>query len=297
MKVLIAETTAETKGILGRMLQDEGYSCCFVRNGCDIIDRVYHEAPDVIFLPAHLSDACSLKILEKLKSAPSTRDIPVILISMRRGQKTLARGYQLGAYDYISRPYFKEEVIARLRNILYLRRKSKEIEEMMDHDYLTGLYNRNFFTARLNEELSWSACYHEPLSVMMLDIDHFKRINDTHGHRCGDEVLRHLAEILLITARREDITGRYGGEEFIILMSNTGRDAAAALGEELRNAVQGERFFCREERIPVTISIGIATSPGLEELQPDTIIGQADRALYAAKESGRNRVCFFDTLG
>src|SRR5208337_1050485 len=102
-----------------------------------------------------------------------------------------------------------------------------ELEYMMDRDFLTGLYNRNFFMARLIEELSWSMSYNEPLSVMMLDIDYFKGINDTYGHRCGDQILKNLAGVMLSTVRREDIVGRFGGDEFIVLMSNTSSDAAA----------------------------------------------------------------------
>ena len=152
MKVLIADTSDDTKNVLGQILQNQGYECCFIENTDDIIEKVYHEFPDIVFLTIHLNSRHNLKILEKLKSAPSTREIPVILIGTNRMRKTLTRGYQLGSYDYISLPYFKEEVLARLRNIIYVRNKTKELEHMMDRDFLTGLYNRNFFMARLIEE-------------------------------------------------------------------------------------------------------------------------------------------------
>ncbi|MEW6116232.1 MAG: diguanylate cyclase [Nitrospirota bacterium] len=294
MKILIADTAKETKAILGRILEDEGYTYCYVENSCDIINRVYNENPDIIFLSTHLSDHCSLRILEKMKSAPSTREVPVILIGTKRAHKTLAKGYQLGAYDYISMPYFKEEVLARLRNIMYIRTKTKELESMMDRDYLTGLYNRKFFMDRMVEELSWSVNYHEPLSLMMLDIDYFKRINDSYGHRCGDEVLGKLAQVLLSTMRKEDVIGRYGGEEFIVLMSNTDSATATASGERVRKAVMDGKFYCDEsDLIPVTVSIGVTIFNEIMEISPDVLIGQADSALYAAKEGGRNRVCLF----
>ena len=294
MKVFIADSSVETKNILGPMLQNQGYECCFADSGDDIIERVYREFPDVIFLNAHLNAKRSLSILEKLKAAPSTREIPIILIGMNRARKTLTRGYHLGAYDYISKPYFKEEVLARLRNIIYIRSKTKDLEHMMDRDGLTGLYNRSFLMARLIEELSWSTSYNEPLSLILLDIDFFKKINDTYGHRCGDEVLKKSASVMLSAMRREDIVSRFGGDEFIILMSNTTSDTAAELGELLRKAVQDEEFKCEEtEALHVTVSVGITTFSNLCDPSPDMLIGQADNALYAAKKSGRNRVCVY----
>ena len=294
MKVLIADTSAETKKVLGQILQNQGYECCFIESNGDIIEKVYHEFPDIVFLTIHLNARHNLRILEKLKSAPSTREIPVILIGTNRMRKTLARGYQLGSYDYISLPYFKEEVLARLRNIIYVRNKTKELEHMMDRDHLTGLYNRNFFMARLIEELSWSMSYNEPLSLMMLDIDFFKSINDAYGHRCGDQVLKNLAVVMLSTVRREDIVGRFGGDEFIVMMSNTSSDAAAEFGETLLKAVQDKTFGCAEtDMLQITISAGIATFTNMSEPSPDLLIGHSDCALYAAKKGGRNRVCVY----
>ncbi len=291
MKVLIADTSDDTKNVLGKILQNQGYECCFIENTDDIIEKVYHEFPDIVFLTIHLNSRHNLKILEKLKSAPSTREIPVILIGTNRMRKTLTRGYQLGSYDYISLPYFKEEVLARLRNIIYVRNKTKELEHMMDRDFLTGLYNRNFFMARLIEELSWAMSYNEPLSLLMLDIDYFKGINDTYGHRCGDQVLKNLAGVMLSTMRREDILGRFGGDEFIVLMSNTSSDAAAEYGETLRKTIQDKTFYCAEtDVLQITISAGIATFTDVNDPSPDVLIAHADCALYAAKKGGRNRV-------
>ena len=295
MKALIADTSAETKKVLGQILQNQGYECCFIECNDDIIETVYHEFPDIVFLTVHLNARHNLRVLEKLKSAPSTREIPVILIGTNRMRKTLARGYHLGSYDYISLPYFKEEVLARIRNIIYVRNKTKELEYMMDRDYLTGIYNRNFFMARLIEELSWSMSYNEPLSLMMLDIDFFKSINDTYGHRCGDQVLKNSAGVILSAVRREDIVGRFGGDEFIVMMSNTSSDAAAEFGETLRKAVQGKTFDCAEtDMLQITISAGITTFTNMSDPSPDVLIGHADCALYAAKKGGRNRVCVYE---
>jgi diguanylate cyclase (GGDEF)-like protein len=292
MKVLIADNAEETKEVLGRILSDEGYECIFVEKGSEVIDRVYIDLPDIIILDIRLSDSSTLEILEKLKSAPSTRDIPAILIASRKSEQKLAKAYELGAYDYISKPYFREEILARIRNIAYAYERVKELEKLLDRDYLTGLYNRRFFMDRFLEETAWSVRYKEHLSLMMLDIDHFKKINDTYGHGCGDEILKQIANALLSVLRTEDIVARYGGEEFIILLSNTDNNGAAIAAEKLRLAVQNRDFLCEhgDIHLNVTISIGVTTYDGNVEMPPDRLIGQADNALYTAKQSGRNRV-------
>jgi two-component system cell cycle response regulator len=292
MKVLIAENAQDAHEICG-ILSGEGYECVFVEKSGEFIDRVYTELPNLIILGIRLSHPSGLDILKKLKSAPSTWNIPVILSAANRCTKTLAKGYELGAFDYISKPYFKEEILARVRNITYTNSRVEELEQLLDRDYLTGLYNRRFFMERFVEELAWSARYQEPLSVLMLDIDHFKKINDTYGHGCGDEVLKQVAKTLTSALRTEDIVARYGGEEFIILLSNTGSDGAATSGEKLRAAVRQTAFCCDDIRLTVTISVGVTVSDGSVESSTDTIIGQADNALYAAKEGGRNRVVLY----
>lgn len=295
MKILIADNTNDTKNVLGKILLDGGYECVFVENSSEVIDMVYAELPDIIILDAKLSRPGSLEILSQLKSAPSTRDIPVILIASKRSLPRLSKGYELGAYDYISRPFFKQEILARISNITFAYDRVKELEKLLDRDYLTGLYNRRFFMERFLEEMAWSVRYKEPLSIMMLDIDFFKKINDTHGHGCGDEILKQISSALLSVLRAEDIVARYGGEEFIILLPNTNHEGALTAAEKLRTTVQDKNFLCEggDIRLSVTISIGVTTYNGETELSPDRLIGQADGALYSAKESGRNRVVVY----
>lgn len=292
MKVLIAENAQDAKEIC-TILKNEGYECAIVEKSREIIDKVYTELPNLIILSLRLSHPSGLEILKKLKSAPSTRDIPVILSASARCTKSLARGYKLGAFDYISKPYFKEEILARVRNIACTNSRVVELERLLDRDYLTGLYNRRFFMERFVEELAWSVRYHEPLSVFMIDIDHFKKVNDTYGHACGDEILKQTAKTLTSSLRTEDIVARYGGEEFIVLLSNTNADGAMTAAENLRSAVQQVDFCCSDIHLRLTISIGVATYDYGSELSIDAIIGRADNALYAAKKDGRNRVVFY----
>lgn len=292
MKVLIADNAEDTKHVLGGILLGKGYECVFVENNADIVEKVYTAIPDIIILDTKPAGPSGLEILKKLKSAPSTRDIPVVLIASKKSQTKLAKGYELGAYDYISRPYFKEEIIARLSNITFACERVKELEKLLDRDYLTGLYNRRFFMERFHEELAWSSRYAEPISLMMLDIDYFKKINDTYGHGCGDEILKQIANTMSSELRIEDVVARYGGEEFIILLPNTNAEGVLTAAEKLRAAVHEKEFFCNtgNTRISVTVSIGVTTYDECFDLPPDRLIGQADSALYIAKEKGRNRV-------
>lgn len=296
MKILIADTAGDTKRVLKKIFGDEGYECVFIENSKEIIDKVYSDLPDIIILDIKLSQPTGLKILERLKSAPSTRDIPVILIATRKAQRTLKKGYELGAYDYVSKPYFREEVLARIGNIIYIREKMKELDMLIVRDYLTGLYNRKFFMERLQEELSWSTKYKEPFSIIMLDIDHFKKINDTYGHSCGDEILKQLAHVLLSVLKPQDLVARYGGEEFIILSSNTDSDNAMLIAENLRTSVQNGHFSCGNDKIklPVSISVGVTTLAESIGQSLDDLLWQADSALYTAKREGRNRVVIYN---
>ena len=287
-----------TKGVTTAMglrdiLHEEGHDCVIVEESCKAIDAIYHETPEMVMLDAALTKPTALDILFKLKAAPSTRDIPVIIIASGKSVHKIARCYDLGAYDYISRPFFREEIVARLRNIGYICEKMKELEKLLVRDYLTGLYNRKFFMERLVEELAWSARYSEPLSFIILDIDHFKRINDTYGHSCGDEVLRQLSKTLVAALRAHDVVARYGGEEFVVLLADTSTDDAVTTAEKLRVAVQECDFCCEENsaKLPVTISLGVASTTDFNfDAVPDSLITRADQALYEAKAAGRNRV-------
>ncbi|HID07947.1 MAG TPA: GGDEF domain-containing protein [Armatimonadetes bacterium] len=172
----------------------------------------------------------------------------------------------------------------------------EEVERLATTDGLTGLYEHRYFQEALENELRRGLRYKHPTSLMMIDIDHFKELNDTYGHQVGDDVLRRLAEVLRSQAREHDIVARYGGEEFALLLPVTPKEGALAAAARLRHAVEVTPFRAREETIHITVSVGIATCPS-DATTRDTLIDKADQALYAAKRRGRNRVCYFDQQG
>jgi two-component system, cell cycle response regulator len=292
MKMLIATSKPEIARELCDMLNAESHECVISDDGSKTIEDVYVNSPDMIMLDVALSSPSVCDLVSKLKSAPSTWDIPVLIIASRRYISRLSKCYELGAYDYLSVPFFRMEILSRIHNIGYVAEKMTEVEKLLVRDYLTGLYNRKFFMERFMEEIAWASRYREPLSFIILDIDHFKKINDTYGHSCGDEVLKQLAGVLTGLLRAHDVLARYGGEEFVVLLSNTSAEDAYAIGDKLRAGVQVTEFNFGPSggRIPVTISLGVATSEDVVDLSAESLINRADAALYQAKAAGRNRV-------
>ena len=296
MKILIAQQqNGSEDSSLTQYLESEGHICVHVNEASSVVDEIYRATPDVALLSTRLQQPNCHHILRKIKSAPSTREMPVFYLAPRNARHHLRRGYESGMYDYISTPWFPEEVRARLQNIRHVCDKVRELEGLLVRDFLTGVYNRKFFMERFQEEASWAHRYGEPISIVMLDIDFFKKINDTYGHCTGDHVLQQVSELIESRLRPGDIVARFGGEEFIILMSNTQSETAFGVAESLRAAVAGNEFYSEDRyRIPVTISAGVASFHGEPEVTVDNILGRADASLYRAKESGRNRVMCAD---
>jgi diguanylate cyclase (GGDEF)-like protein len=292
MKILIATSSKRVVQELRAILEAVGHKCVISGDSSKTVEDVYINSPDMIMLDVAISHPSVHAMLIKIKAAPSTRDIPILVIAATRSTARITKCFKLGAYDYISRPFFREEILSRIRNIGYVSEKMKEVEKLLVRDYLTGLYNRKFFMERFLEEIAWADRYCEPLSFIILDIDHFKKINDTYGHSCGDEVLRQLAQVLTGLLRAHDVLARYGGEEFVVLLSNTTSDDAHAIGEKLRAGVEESDFHCDDNKtkLPVTISVGIATTEEMHDISFEALINRADEALYQAKDMGRNRV-------
>jgi len=296
VKILIAQDQNGCKDdSLSQYLESEGHICIHVQHPSAVLDAIYRENPDIAVLCTRLQQPGCHYLLKKIKAAPSTRDIPVFYLAPRNARSHLRRGYAGGMYDYISMPWFPEEVSARLQNIRQVCDRVRELEGLLVRDYLTGSYNRKFFMERFQEESSWAHRYGEPISIVMIDIDYFKKINDTYGHCTGDHVLQQVCELITARLRANDILARFGGEEFIILMSNTDAGVAYAAAEARRQAGAGNGFYSDDRlRFSVTISAGVATFHGEPEVTVDDILGRADAALYRAKEQGRNVVVIAD---
>lgn len=252
---------------------------------------------ELIVVSLSLKDFDGLRLCSQLRSLERTRHLPILLIADLDDRTKVLRGLDLGVNDYISRPVDKNELIARSRTQVRRKRYADELNnnvqasiELALVDALTGLYNRRYLEMHLAEMLDQAASRSRPLALMILDIDHFKAVNDTHGHDAGDDVLKGFAGRVKNVIRSADLICRLGGEEFVVIMPDTGMAVAHRIAERVRSCVEEHMFGVGDgdKLIPVTVSIGLAQSAG--DTDPDVLFRRADRALYRSKNEGRNRV-------
>ena len=245
--------------------------------------------PDVILMDIDLGVGDPMdgfEILSEIKSDPSTRDIAVIFISGSTETMDRVRALELGAIDFIGKPFEVVELKARIRSALRVRSMVRILAQKARIDGLTGLWNRAYFDARMEDELTASGRHGRPLSLILCDLDRFKSLNDEHGHPFGDEVLSRFAQILG-SGRSSDIACRYGGEEFALILPDTDREEAIRAAERVRWAIEQEAWPDHPGLV-VTASFGIAQYH--VDLDQSRMVAAADQALYRAKELGRNRV-------
>ena len=293
--VLIVDDGKANIIALAHILSPE-YTVYAAKNGRDAIEIANEHAPDVILLDVLMPESDGYEVLAQLKSEEQTRTIPVIFVTELNNIEDEVRGLNLGASDYISKPYSPAIVRLRVQNQIKIVNQINKINILSVTDQLTGLPNRRYFDDQMNREWGRSKREKMPLSLLLLDVDKFKILNDTYGHLTGDEVLKIVANTLKESLKRiTDIVSRWGGEEFIVLLSNTGSDGALNVAEQIRvNIEQTPIPVTNGETTKLTISIGVGTLIATQDCSPDTLISHADKALYRAKSTGRNRVCKYE---
>ena len=245
--------------------------------------------PDIILLDIAMDGMNGFELLEKLKEDPRTRNIAVIFISATSEAMDRVKGLDMGAIDFICKPFDAFELKARVRSALRTQHLVKMLEQKAQIDGLTGLWNRRYFDQRMIQEISEAKRYSRPLSLVLCDIDRFKRLNDQFGHPFGDFVLERVAQILS-GGRTSDIACRYGGEEFGLILSSTNIEQGHEVAERLRMAIESIVWPGKQDLV-VTASFGICDTESVgEETNPEAMLETADSALYKAKQNGRNRV-------
>lgn len=299
-RILVVDDEPNNVEILEKRLRSSGHKTIPAFNGMEALRLAVREIPDLIILDVMMPGMSGYEICRELKSNPVTREIPVLFLTARAEVDDRVEGLQLGASDYISKPFHPRELMARVNNALRQRSLMRTMKEEYDRlqaisivDELTGLYNRRYFTERFEEEINRAKRYNYPVSCLMIDIDFFKNVNDTYGHLAGDQVLAELALIVKDSTRVVDFVCRFGGEEFVVLLPQTGISGALVVAEKMRRNVEQHGFPVDGRTIPVSVSIGVAV---LDTENPGTfeeLIRQADEAMYAAKKSGRNQVKVF----
>jgi two-component system cell cycle response regulator len=293
--VLVAEDSRVVRAILREPLRAHGYRVLEASDGEQALACCLRERPDVVLLDVEMPVLDGHQVLARIKQQPGLADVPVVFLTARATTEDVVQGLRLGAHDYLRKPFEASELLARVSAALRvkslqdeLRRRNLELDRMSRTDALTGLCNRRHLEERFGEFVSLARRHGEDLAAAMIDLDHFKRINDSAGHPAGDAVLRVTAERLRGILRAEDVIGRWGGEEFLALLPRTDTAGARLAAERMRQAVADQPIPLPEGgEVQVTASIGAAA--GVEDGAAD-LIGRADVALYEAKASGRNRV-------
>jgi len=296
-RILIIDDRKSTAERLHNMLSTQHH----VEVELNPSEAVFHAADgnfDLIIVSLGLENYDALRLCSQLRSLERTRNVPVLAICESEDNARMIRGLEIGVNDYLMRPIDSNELHARARTQIKKKRYADRLRdnvqqsiEMAITDGLTGLYNRRYMESHLGSLLEQAGARGKPLTIMVLDIDFFKSINDTYGHDAGDDVLREFAVRIRKSIRGIDLACRLGGEEFVIVMPETDMAVATIVAERLRRRIASEPFAISQgaQAIDVTISIGIATLDTADDTA-STILKRADQALYRAKRDGRNRV-------
>ena len=294
--ILVVDDINKNLQLIGEILDDKGYDTTFATSGQQALARIETIQPDLILLDLMMPKMNGLQVCEQLKANPQYQEIPIIFLTASTETEHLLQAFAGGAVDYITKPFKVPELLARVKLHLelkhtkdQLKKALQELEKLAGTDSLTGVANRRQLTIATEKELSRVRRYGHSFSMLLLDIDHFKQVNDTYGHPVGDRVIVTMTDTIQSLLRRGDSLGRLGGEEFVVLLPHTNSDKALLVAERIRQRVAQIAITVPEATIYITVSIGVATY--LEsDRSIDNILKRADDALYEAKNQGRDRV-------
>ncbi|MBI3179124.1 MAG: diguanylate cyclase [Deltaproteobacteria bacterium] len=273
-------------------------------DGVEAIEKVRAEPPDLLILDVLMPKMNGLEVCRIVKSFAGDSFIPIILVTVKGDVDSKVTGLKLGADDYLAKPYNPLELRARVLSMLRIKSlqdriiaKRKELEALSVTDDLTGLYNHRAMQQRLRDEFLRAQRYNDPLSLLMIDLDHFKEINDKSGHLFGDQVLIQLAKLLRKAVRETDFVARYGGEEFLVILPQTHFSGCLPVAERVWRSVAEHEYVAEKNKTRVTVSVGVSFFPNKNVATVEQLLHSADQALYQAKREGRNRICLYQHVG
>ena len=320
-RILIVDDDPAQLRLMARMLANEDHEILEASNGMEAMRIVATKEPRIVITDWMMPEMDGIELCRALRQHEGVRFVYVIIVTSHLESERVTEAFEAGADDFLSKPIQRPELLARLRAGEHIARlesdlakrtremhrvnaemalahqqlnqANEQLKKMATTDELTGLLNRREAMRRLNELCDAYERYQQGFSCIMLDIDHFKKFNDTHGHAAGDCILRDTARLLRDNTRRTDKVCRVGGEEFLVLCPNVGIDGAAVCAEHLRAAVEQNAFDYEGTQMHVTISLGVAqATPGSAD--SEDVLKRADALLYVSKEGGRNRVSVDD---
>ena len=292
--VLVVEDHPDQRELLAIVLQREGYKVITAANGLEALEKLETENIQIALSDIMMPKMDGFELIKRIRSNSALKSIYLILITARIQEGDRVRGLDLGADDYITKPFSFSELLARVRVGSRVVHYQKHLEYQTQVDSLTGLFNRRAFEKKIHEEFERSKRYHNPLSVLILDIDNFKTINDTYGHHGGDAALVKISETFREKTRQTDFPSRYGGEEFVLVLPETDQDSALQVASKIHEAIRSCAFGTSARPYTLTVSIGVSSTSARFYTDWHEMVDDADQALYLAKNTGKDRIETWD---
>jgi two-component system cell cycle response regulator len=302
MTVLVIDDSSSVRRVIQMILMRIGVTVLSASNGLEAIQIVenFSGTLDLILTDYMMPEMRGDEVCKLIRQKPRLEQVPILVVSAFNEKDLVLAFFKAGATDYLCKPFIEEELIARVEVHLRARQYIKQVEELnkrleyqASRDVLTGLYNRRYFQETLDREFALAVRHRNEFSCLVLDLDYFKKINDSYGHAFGDLVLEEFAALLRIQSRKTDICARYGGEEFVILLPHTNLESAANRAEKIRALAESHRYEDDQRSCQISCSIGVASFKAHTPDTGDRLVGMADQALYQAKEHGRNQVWLY----
>ncbi len=302
--ILVVDDDRVTREFLGGLLRGNGLDVEIAVHGQQAVDRVAQGGIDLVLLDIVMPGLSGVDTCRLIKTMTKDAFVPIMLVTAKSDLDSRVEGLRIGADDYVCKPFDERELLARVSNMLRLKQMHDDVsvakarlEKLAVRDELTGLYNYRYLHTRMNEEFKRAERYRDPLACAMLDIDHFKGVNDSFGHATGDRVIAEVASRLRNAVREIDVVARYGGEEFLLVLPSTHFTGALIVADRVWRSVGSEPFEVDGQEHHITVSVGVALYPSRDVKSKDQLIKAADKALYQAKDDGRDRICVFQHQG
>lgn len=300
LTILVVDDSPIYRKLVEQSLSNQRHRLLFARNGREALDAFAQQHPELVITDWSMPDLSGIELCRRIRRDFRQHYAYLILVTSNSNKEQVIEGLSAGADDYVTKPFHPGELVARVgvgSRMIQLHReietKNRQLEQLALTDPLTGLPNRRAIDLWVENQLSSAARHEFPVWIVIADLDHFKRVNDTYGHEAGDNVLKAFSSVLKANTRRSNTCGRLGGEEFLLILTHTNREQTQIALERIRTRLALEKFQLGNETFSVTASFGVAGFSGTSAVEFADLLSHADSALYTAKANGRNRIEFY----